>query len=127
MKLNRPAILDWVKDLRSGKYVQGKGFLKQKGVKEGEVQYCCLGVVCEGRVKWDEMNSCVFGARPLAADGHYTSTSFLPHQVQSLIGLSTARESKLARANDAGKSFEEIAQMLEAWLAEEELASNDGA
>ena len=35
----------WVKALRSGKYKQGQCLLKQ--VEEGQVKYCCLGVLCE--------------------------------------------------------------------------------
>lgn len=36
----------WVKALRSGKYKQGKGYLKQFNSKN-EPRHCCLGVLCE--------------------------------------------------------------------------------
>jgi hypothetical protein len=36
----------WVKALRSGKYKQGKSFLKQFNSK-GQPKHCCLGVLCE--------------------------------------------------------------------------------
>jgi hypothetical protein len=36
----------WVKALRSGKYKQGKGYLKQLNSKN-EPRHCCLGVLCE--------------------------------------------------------------------------------
>ncbi|NBP02395.1 MAG: hypothetical protein EBU90_20210 [Proteobacteria bacterium] len=36
----------WVKALRSGKYKQGKGYLKQFTSKN-EPRHCCLGVLCE--------------------------------------------------------------------------------
>ena len=36
----------WVKALRSGKYKQGKGYLKQFNSKN-EPKHCCLGVLCE--------------------------------------------------------------------------------
>jgi len=36
----------WVKALRSGKYKQGQGWLKQYNNK-GQEQHCCLGVLCE--------------------------------------------------------------------------------
>lgn len=36
----------WVKALRSGKYKQGTGTLKQYDSK-GNAQHCCLGVLCE--------------------------------------------------------------------------------
>lgn len=36
----------WIKALRSGKYKQGKGYLKKFNDK-GEPRHCCLGVLCE--------------------------------------------------------------------------------
>lgn len=36
----------WIKALRSGKYKQGQGTLKQYDSK-GNAQHCCLGVLCE--------------------------------------------------------------------------------
>lgn len=36
----------WVKALRSGKFKQGTGILKQFNSK-GEAEHCCLGVLCE--------------------------------------------------------------------------------
>ena len=36
----------WVKALRSGKYKQGQGTLKQFNSK-GQAEHCCLGVLCE--------------------------------------------------------------------------------
>lgn len=36
----------WIKALRSGKYKQGKGYLKQFNSKN-EPRHCCLGVLCE--------------------------------------------------------------------------------
>ena len=36
----------WIKALRSGKYKQGKGYLKQFNSKN-EARHCCLGVLCE--------------------------------------------------------------------------------
>lgn len=35
----------WVKALRSGKYKQGKNYLRRQ-TPEGD-RYCCLGVLCE--------------------------------------------------------------------------------
>ena len=36
----------WVKALRSGKYKQGTGTLKQYN-RKGQAEHCCLGVLCE--------------------------------------------------------------------------------
>lgn len=35
----------WTTALRSGKYLQGRGYLKT--VEHGETRLCCLGVLCE--------------------------------------------------------------------------------
>jgi len=40
-KVNKEAIQEWVAALRSGKYVQGFGWLTRNGT------YCCLGVACD--------------------------------------------------------------------------------
>jgi hypothetical protein len=37
----------WVKALRSGKYKQGDGCLKQTDTKKNKTYHCCLGVLCE--------------------------------------------------------------------------------
>ena len=37
----------WVKALRSGKYNQGDGCLKQTNIKKNKTYHCCLGVLCE--------------------------------------------------------------------------------
>ena len=44
MKQN--VMVKWVKALRSGKFKQGQGTLKQFN-KQGQIQHCCLGVLCE--------------------------------------------------------------------------------
>lgn len=36
---------EWIDRLRSGKYLQGKGFLRQREL--GAVKHCCLGILCE--------------------------------------------------------------------------------
>src|SRR3954462_15269222 len=42
-----PLILTrWLARLRSGKYKQGRGFLKVVR-KDGEIGYCCLGLLCD--------------------------------------------------------------------------------
>ncbi len=37
----------WVKALRGGEYVQGRGCLKEQKEEEQVYTYCCLGVLCE--------------------------------------------------------------------------------
>jgi hypothetical protein len=44
--MNKRVMKKWIKALRSGKYKQGKGYLKQFNSKN-EPRHCCLGVLCE--------------------------------------------------------------------------------
>jgi hypothetical protein len=39
--LTKEVMLDWITALRSGRYQQGKGYLRSNN------EYCCLGVLCE--------------------------------------------------------------------------------
>lgn len=51
---NKSAIREWVADLRSGKYKQGKEALRRRD------RFCCMGVACDtyrrvtGNGEWDE-------------------------------------------------------------------------
>ena len=44
--MNKAIARRWVRALRSGKYKQGRRYLKQKD-DNGKLRYCCLGVLCE--------------------------------------------------------------------------------
>jgi len=45
MSPNKENIQKWVSALRSGKYKQGKNFLKSG--ETGNLTYCCMGAACE--------------------------------------------------------------------------------
>lgn len=44
--MRKEVMKKWVKALRSGKFKQGQGTLKQFN-RRGQPQHCCLGVLCE--------------------------------------------------------------------------------
>ena len=98
----------WVEALRSGKYQQGRGKLKQETA--GSLCFCVVGVLaeimvaeglltCEGTVYmargWDR---CAYG---------------LPLDALSAIGLSGYEESQLIKMNDEGMSFHRLASIIE--------------
>jgi len=108
---------EWVKDLRSGKFEQGKGGLCNGG------KYCCLGVACS------TMRRCE-GEEALAehpSDGiDYTGMLYgsektggiAPDELLSWLGLSTCvggyNYGNLVTLNDyASKDFDEIATLIE--------------
>jgi hypothetical protein len=101
----------WVSALRSGEYQQGKYRLHTKD------KFCCLGVLCdlygkENNVEWNLMNN-----------GHnyefQNKESHLPSSVKKWAGVEDCNphvndgESTLARLNDSGSTFEEIAHIIE--------------
>ena len=122
----------WVKALRSGKYKQGKGFLKQLN-KDGEPRHCCLGVLCE--LYNDIMKKSHKKKLHIQEMEDYsTGTSFirfdlvdggLPKKVKKWADITNSLgeftinngeydiEECLADLNDSGKKFSTIANIIE--------------
>ncbi len=112
---------EWCPALRSGEYRQGSYVLR-----EVDDTYCCLGVACDllakrGIGKWGKKS-----VRPrtyISPDRHW-SRQKLPRDVAAMIGVVSEwgppceiggiRYPDLSQANDAGRSFGEIADALEA-------------
>jgi len=82
---------DWTAALRSGKYKQGQGYLKDDG------EYCCLGVLCEIHPDFDFPVS----EWPTALD-------------KSVLGFDDDIQRKLIEMNDLdSKTFNEIADWID--------------
>lgn len=106
--MNKTIKQKWLKALRSGKYKQTQGYLKNEG------GYCCLGVLCdlaakEGIGTWDG---------DYFSSGYITVDGLLPARVMKWAGLSrnygiTYKKSTLDSLNDNGSSFKEIADIIE--------------
>jgi len=100
--------------LESGKYEQTKGFLRF-GFGDDTFAYCCLGVAAD----------CVFNAEWEAADHNYNANTFTApgtdydtqlgiEWTEELFGDTTdpaSAQGELARLNDAGATFKEIAAL----------------
>lgn len=116
----------WVKALTSGKYKQGKSFLRKK---RGETErFCCLGVLCELAVK-----AKVIPAPELKDQGIYEYIDYnqagLPQEVKNWVGLSgeygeykvgtvtlagkVLEDNSLASLNDKGTKFKTIAKLIQ--------------
>jgi hypothetical protein len=99
----------WTEALRSGKYKQGKRWLHQPEPKN---EFCCLGVLCD-----------ISELSTWSIYGTYACSSVsLPSPVKEWAGLKTnegnfnnrwERYWSLTYLNDSGKSFEEIADIIE--------------
>lgn len=119
----------WIAALRSGNYLQGRGSLMQLNRSEPDAvpSFCCLGVLCdiakaEPEVKghWDSK----FFRTACGHDelGYRQDSALIPPAVQKATGMLTdwgqfrtaEGDEQLTNLNDkAGKSFEEIAQVIE--------------
>ena len=111
----------WIEALRSGKYGQTKG--KLRNYEENE--FCCLGVACDvfaketGQGYWS-----AGGVFHINGDYYESNDNVLPKTVMEWLGLRnpsgtfneyTPRGNKrnLAMMNDHGGTFENIAKLLE--------------
>jgi len=119
----------WVKALRSGKYKQGKGYLKQFNSKN-EPRHCCLGVLCElynesmkknhkQTLYTEEMEDNASGTSFIRFN---TIDGGLPQAVRKWAGvkkylgdfiIDDERSECLAVLNDSGKKFSTIASIIE--------------
>ena len=107
----------WVVALRSRRFKQGRGRLKQIVVTESkldQVKHCCLGVLCE---LYAEAQGKSFEEEIVTSIS--TTIVFLPKKVQAWAGLTScdpeidAEGTSLADLNDGGKSFRRIATIIE--------------
>lgn len=116
----------WVEALRSGKYRQGIGALKEA---QGDgFKHCCLGVACElagldSRPSDDETDDACPDACPdewgfLFGDNDDPAFTLpLESWFVRTTGLPSRLMSSLATFNDTGERFSEIADRIEAALS----------
>lgn len=98
----------WTVALRDDSYKQCKGQLRIKD------EWCCLGVLCDLHRKSTNGPDWKFEGE------YFNSWQILPGEVRewaglnSSIGLYNSGKAALAQDNDDGKSFKEIADIIEA-------------
>lgn len=129
MTPNKDNIRKWVSALRSGKYIQGAGYLKVR-TSDGKIKHCCLGVACElagnpsGILRGESRNGStveVFKFESQDGGEIYRLTC----EAQEWLGIYennpelviNGRETSLAMLNDSDLSFLAIASIIEEnWL-----------
>jgi hypothetical protein len=101
----------WVEALRSGKYRQTTGNLREERTTR-RYGYCCLGVLCHvAGSKWRH-GVPVLGETIMEAQGE----AYLSYDALKLTGLDDTQQRVLADKNDEGSSFAEIADYIESSL-----------
>ncbi len=115
-----PAIKQkWIEALRSGEFKQGQSYLKR------DDKFCCLGILCElHRIATNDAEG--WGSYSLApfTNQYHGQSGVLPSIVQDWAGLNYHNYStnpmingeSLSALNDAGRTFEEIAELIEKHL-----------
>lgn len=98
--MSKELAMKWVEALRSGKYEQGKGYLKNPYNK-----YCCLGVLCEVEVIKDYTT--------LTSKQDDPNTFYPGIALRTKNGTYAGGADNLVDSNDSGLSFEEIADIVE--------------
>jgi len=94
----------WVDALRSGKYRQTQGHLRDyKG-------FCCLGVLCDvfDPTRWTHDNFYYH-----IYDDDYKATAMVPDYIRQYLGATLIDFAELADLNDFGASFDYIADVIE--------------
>lgn len=110
----------WVKALRSGEYLQGRGYLAQE--ENGEHKFCCLGVLCN--IYQEEKGGLKISTSKYNDDiySYNGNNSTAIDEVMKWSGLKNElgkfkyknnRTGDLATLNDNGKSFKQIADIIE--------------
>ncbi len=97
---------DWVAELRNGRRHQGRGRLRQDAVTV--TFWCCLGVLADilARDRWQ----CSPTGGDWSVDGN---SAYLSDELLARAGLSDWQQRMLARMNDDGFTFEELASLIE--------------
>lgn len=116
--MNKKVKALWLKALRSGKYKQTTGCLRDKN-ENGEIGYCCLGVLTDIYIKTHE--GAEWGD---SLDKMYTfdgEAAILTEKVQEWAGLELpaplVNGDSLAFLNDSRNlSFKQIAERIEEYL-----------
>lgn len=102
----------WIEALRSGKYSQAKG--KLRDLIDGN-SYCCLGVLCVvsgAKFERDDEDGWVPYLNGKNIRNAY-GDEYLAYSFICKIGLSHQTQTHLTKLNDDGKPFFEIADFIE--------------
>ncbi len=121
-KLKPDVKTTWLAKLRSGEYKQTTGGLQV--LIKGESQFCCLGVLCDitDKSKWLIQDREKHVGTVIYKSGDYDRTGYVPDEVLAAAfdtndrDWASAAQRYLARLNDEGKTFAQIADWIEANL-----------
>src|SRR5262249_12501553 len=97
----------WIAALRSGDYQQGHGILRERSLR-GRTRFCAMGVLFDlvSRARWWDRLTRRAGRTDMVL-------GYVPMEVLAEIGISNAQQALITSLNDSGKTFEQIADVIE--------------
>lgn len=103
--MNKEWKTKWIEALRSGKYKQGVGLLRNS-----YDQYCCLGVLCDliDSEKWRKL--------PNSYYEYLSFTKTFPLKLLEELNILKYKHDNLIDMNDSGDDFNKIADYIEEYL-----------
>jgi len=105
--MNKKLKAIWLKNLRSGKFKQGNGYLKQQR-EDKEIKYCCLGVLCttlvrNGTIKRPRQQTEYDSNGTICAWSFDDSESELSCRLLAETGIPGSAQDMLIKLNDGRK------------------------
>lgn len=122
-KEQKAVVREWVKNLESGLYKQGKSALVTLAGESNnnkDDKFCCFGVLCDMAVVEGVIGDPTEFGNNLGY-GEIESTAFLPQEVMDWAGIASpdgvytddrGNSHTLAGRNDRGASFKKIAEII---------------
>jgi hypothetical protein len=111
----------WIEALRSGEYKQAiKGLRVEIHGEERPFNYCCLGVLCDVLgTDWTDSGGALYGV-PVRSNAQldlrektWIGDDYLSQNMLGIVRLSQDEQGELAKMNDRGISFADIADYID--------------
>lgn len=101
----------WIAALRGGNYLQGRGCLRERSIL-GTARFCAMGVLLDlvlaTPTHWGRLTRATSRIGLLDE-----AVGYLPAEICAQIGISSMQQALIAGLNDQGRSFEQIAEVIE--------------
>jgi hypothetical protein len=119
--MNKEVAEKWVAALRSGEYTQAREQLRKNNNNNDQLNYCCLGVLCDLAVKEDVTKWKDTEKDNYRPDNFLRNTDVVPNssvqiwaEMKNVNGTYEPEKPNLWQLNDDhGKTFLEIADIIE--------------
>ena len=113
---------EWVRELETGSWGKGIGFLHEKDKRTGDERYCCLGVLCEMGMRQGvevEREGEDASGDPMLVRYHYGNhvikgIAVLPEEIRVWAGMQT-HNGRFVREDGQRTSLSEVNDISREW------------